>query len=390
MKLKFQIKFILLLLIFISKAYSQGKKSKMDFEFNGYIKYMSTTMFGVKNQVKFDNLIHNRLNFKAYFNEDFKFVAEVRNRAIWGYSVKNIPGYDQLVDMDNNEINMSFFIVNNDNFLLHTNVERLYLDYNFNSWEVQVGRQRINWGKNLVWNPNDLFNAYNFIDFDYEERPGTDAVRVQYNTSDFSNVEIAYAYGKELDRSVLAAKYLFQLKNYELQVLAGSYYTDYAVGAGWEGSIKNAGFKGEATYFIPKASSVSDKSVLATSMTVDYYFKNGVNLAGSFLYNSGGVSNIDQIGIGNIPFANLSAKNLMPNKFSLFGQVSKMFTPAINGTLATIYAMELQTVFIMPNFTYSIKDNFDLDVIAQLYVGSLNQKFDYVYNSMFIRLRWSF
>ncbi len=388
--MKNYIKFILILLFFSLKVYSQEKTTKIDLEFNGYIKYMNTTMFGINDQVKFDNLIHNRLNFKAYFNENFKFVAEVRNRAIWGYSVKNIPGYDQLVDMDNNEIDMSFFIINNDNFLLHTNVERLYLDYNFGDWEVQVGRQRINWGKNMVWNPNDLFNAYNFIDFDYEERPGTDAIRVQYNTSNFSNIEIAYSYGSDLDSSVLAAKYLFNLKNYEVQFLAGSYYKDYALGMGWEGSLKNAGFKGEATFFIPKESSETDKSVLATSMSVDYYFKNGINFMGSFLYNSGGISHIDDIGIGNIPFANLSAKNLMPNKFSLFAQAGKMFTPAINGTLAAIYAMELQTVFIMPNFSYSIKDNFDLDVIAQLYVGSLNQKYDYVYNSMFLRLRWSF
>ena len=351
---------------------------------------MNTTMFGINDQVKFDNLIHNRLNFKAYFKENFKFVMEVRNQAFWGYSVHHIPGYDQLVDMNNNTIDMSFFIVNNDDFLLHTNVERLYLDYNFGNWEVQVGRQRINWGKNFVWNPNDLFNAYNFIDFDYEERPGTDAVRVQYNTTNFSNIEIAYGYGKDFDSSVLAAKYLFNVKEYEAQILVGSYYKDIAIGLGWEGNLKNAGFKGEATFFIPKNSSETDQSVLATSMSVDYYFKNGINIMGSFLYNSGGVSNIDDIGIGNVPFANLSAKNLMPNKFSLFVQGSKMFTPAITGTLAAIYAMELQTVFIMPNFSYSIKDNFDLDVIAQLYVGSLNQKFDYVYNSMFLRLRWSF
>jgi len=388
--LKNLFKLILIFLLFFSKLYSQEDKSKIDLDFNGYIKYMNTTMFGINDQIKFDHLIHNRLNFKAYFKESFKFSIEVRNQAIWGYSIKNIPGYDQLVNSNNNQIDMSFFIVNNDNFLLHTNVERMYINYNYKDWGIQVGRQRINWGKNLVWNPNDLFNAYNFIDFDYEERPGTDAVRVQYNTSDFSNIEIAYGYGKDFDSSVLAAKYIFNFKEYEIQILAGNYYRDFALGLGWEGNIKSTGFKGEATYFIPKNGTELDKKVLATSMSVDYYFKNGINLAGSFLYNSGGVSNIDEIGFGNVPFANLNAKNLMPNKFSLFGQVSKMFTPAMNGNLALIYAVELQTVFVMPNFSYGISENFDLDVIAQLYLGSLNQKFDYVYNSMFLRLRWSF
>lgn len=31
----------------------------------------------------------------------------------------------------------------------------------------------------MAWNPNDWFNTYNYFDFDYEERPGTDAIRVR-------------------------------------------------------------------------------------------------------------------------------------------------------------------------------------------------------------------
>ena len=38
---------------------------------------------------------------------------------------------------------------------------------------------------NLVWNPNDLFNAFSFVDFDYEERPGSDALRIQKYTGYF-------------------------------------------------------------------------------------------------------------------------------------------------------------------------------------------------------------
>ncbi|MCG8318265.1 MAG: hypothetical protein MI921_02070 [Cytophagales bacterium] len=50
-----------------------------------------------------------------------------------------------------------------------------------------IGKHRINWGKSYVWNPNDVFNAYSFFDFDYEERRGTDALLIKYTTSPFSS-----------------------------------------------------------------------------------------------------------------------------------------------------------------------------------------------------------
>jgi hypothetical protein len=62
-----------------------------------------------------------------------------------------------------------------------------YLDYTAGKWQFRVGRQRINWGVNLVWNPNDVFNSFSYFDFDYEERPGSDAVRVQYYTGTTSS-----------------------------------------------------------------------------------------------------------------------------------------------------------------------------------------------------------
>ena len=65
-------------------------------------------------------------------------------------------------------------------------------------WELTLGRQRINWGVNLAFNPNDLFNAYSLIDFDYQERPGSDAIRFQYFTNELSSFETAVQFGKSL------------------------------------------------------------------------------------------------------------------------------------------------------------------------------------------------
>ena len=62
---------------------------------------------------------------------------------------------------------------------------------------------------NLAWNPNDIFNTYNLLDFDYEERPGSDAIRIQYYLGDFSKIEVAAKKGSSKDDHIVAAMYKF-------------------------------------------------------------------------------------------------------------------------------------------------------------------------------------
>ena len=128
-----------------------------------------------------DNLIHNRLNFKGYVNENITFAAEFRNRLFTGDMVRIGPvifGDDRQMIRAGSICHGIF--LNEQSFFLNTTVDRLWVDFNYGKFQARVGRQRINWGQTLVWNPNDIFNAYSFFDFDYVERPGSDAVRLQY------------------------------------------------------------------------------------------------------------------------------------------------------------------------------------------------------------------
>ena len=102
--------------------------------------------------------------------------------------------------------------------------------YSEDNWELTIGRQRINWGVNLAFNPNDLFNAYSLIDFDYQERPGVDAVRFQYYGDDMSSFEGAVQIGNSLDSSLIAGLWKFNKWKYDFQFLAANYFKDIAVG----------------------------------------------------------------------------------------------------------------------------------------------------------------
>lgn len=124
--------------------------------------------------------------------------------------------------------------------VVHSVIDRMLLQYTTNNWDIKIGRQRINWGINNIWNPNDIFNAYNFLDFDYEERPVNDALRIQHYLKNNSTLELAYKPSKNITEHIAAALYKFNKKKntYDWQLLTGIYKTDVVIGGGWAGTLK--------------------------------------------------------------------------------------------------------------------------------------------------------
>lgn len=366
----------------------KGKwKEKIDF--GGYIKYMNTNQFQNFDTIYTDNLIHNRLNFKWYPNNNWTFQLELRNRIFYGETMKLNPLFADAIGTDNGTIDMSWNLVNTNSLLINSTIDRANVEFNKGKWNVRLGRQRINWGINLAWNPNDLFNAYNFVDFDYQERPGTDALRVQYYPNALSRAEIAYRPDTTLDRSVIAGLYSFNKKGYDFQFIGANYFQDIAAGFGWAGNIKNFGFKGEGTYFHPKESFTDTSGVVVSSISFDYTFDQGIylNLAG--FYNSAGSSG------GNFTTAlsstgTLTAKNLLPTEFAAFVQVAGAFSPIFGGGLSTMYLPDINGLFLIPSLNVSIKENWDLDAVGQILFAEYPTKFTNVSNAIFMRIRWSF
>lgn len=383
---------LLIILLFAMHSHAQESQTwaKENIQFSGYVKYINTSTFQDFDALINDNLLHNRLNLKVYLNENFSASLEVRNRVFWGNSVQLIPNYADLINADIHDIDLSANVVDKPALLVHSKIDRLYVAYQTDKWHVTLGRQRINWGKNLAWNPNDLFNTYSFFDFDYEERPGADALRIQYYTSGDSSIETAINYTDNWADNTLALKYNFNKFSYDFQVLIAKYLKDYTLGVGWEGAIKNVGIKGELSYFIPQEKSDETNDVFVGSLSFDYYFKNGIFINLASLYNSQGASDTTGFDATQFNSTQLTAKNLMPNRLSYFVQAGKSLTPAINVSFSTVYAQELHAVYLMPQFSYNISQNWDFDTIAQVFYGKKNDEVSNLGNSIFLRFRWSF
>ncbi len=376
---------IYLLLVTLITIHAQEKKEKL--VLSGYIKNLNEFSF-IDNldQLQWTTLLHNRLNFKYRPSEKLTMRLEFRNRLFYGDNVKNIVGFSELIAQDPGITDLSWHIMNNKNLLLNTAIDRALINYINGDWDITLGRQRVNWGMNLIWNPNDIFNTYNFLDFDYEERPGSDAIRVQYYLGDFSKIEVAVKKGHGKDDVVAAAMYKFNKASYDIQLLSGIYKKDWFFGIGWAGNLKNAGFKGEASYFVPYETYFNSENVLSAAISVDYGFKKGLYINGSILYNSSADNTLGNIGY--LLYTNLNAKNLMPYKYSGFLQLVKEFTPIFKGAVSTIYSPTNHSVIVMPTINYSLATNWELNFTGQSFFEFEN--YQTLGNSLFVRLRWSF
>jgi len=353
----------------------------------GYVKNLHEFSFVDQlDQLQWTTLIHNRLNFKYTPSDDIKIRLELRNRLFYGDTIKHIYGFSEAISNDNGIIDLSWNAIENKDMLFNTTIDRVLVNYTKGNWDITLGRQRVNWGMNLVWNPNDIFNTYNFLDFDYEERPGSDAVRVQYYLGDFSKLEVTAKKGRSADDYIVAAMYKFNKGTYDIQLITGVYQKNWVIGAGWAGNLKNAGFKGEVSYFVPYETYFNSKNVLSASVSVDYGFKKGLYIQGSVLYNS---SADDSTGnIGDLLSTNLSANNLMPYKYSGFLQLAKEFNPIFSSTVSTIYSPTNHSIIIIPSLNYSVATNWELNFTGQSFFEF--EEYKTLGNSLFVRLRWSF
>lgn len=391
MKLIINIPICILFFLVATFSMAQEEQSWVSdhIDFSGYVKYLNISGFNSLDSISNDNLLHNRINLKYYANENLTGTFELRNRIFWGTSVKSVPDYASIIENTNQSIDLNMLLIDQPALILISNIDRLNIDYHTDNWQITLGRQRINWGKNLVWNPNDLFNAYNYFDFDYEERPGTDALRINYFTSGDSSFEFAVDYTKKWEDNTMAIKYNFNKFQYDFQMIAAKFMENYTFGIGWEGAIKSIGFKGEFSYFLPYNNS-QETNAFVGSVSLDYFFKNGFSLDISSIYNSEGESNLDSIGRFEFAGNSFNAKSLMPNKWSGFAQISNSFTPAMSASFSTIYAIDLKMVFLMPQYSYSISQNWDFDITGQFFYGELNDDLSNLGNNIYLRFRYSF
>lgn len=376
-------------------AQEETRKEFSDYvKLKGYVKHMQTFQFLDLDYISHDNLVHNRLNLRVYPVEGLTLGLEVRNRIFTGEQVNYTANYVDLVDIDPGLVDLCWAPVQEQGIVAVSKVDRAWVNWSNPQWEITLGRQRINWGVNTFWNSNDLFNTFSLVDFDYEERPGSDALRVQRFFGSQRSLDVAIAPSQYDSTWIGAAMYRFNKWTYDFQFLAGWWNEDIAIGTGWAGNLGTASFKGEATYFHPQQNLADTSGVVSISVSADYVFTGNFYVMAGALYNSSGFDTTFNLSSLQNPalFSSSppSAKNLMPMRYSALLNLSKPITPLITGSLVGIYSPGVNSMFLMPSLAFGVASNWEFALFGQLIWLDNGTVFKNYGNAVFARLKWGF
>lgn len=238
----------------------------------------------------------------------------------------------------------------------------------------------------MVWNPNDIFNAYSFFDFDYIERPGSDALRIQYFPESSAAAEIAVKINNNKNVTV-AGLYRFDKWGYDIQFLAGYVNSeDLVVGTGWSGSLGSVSLRGEASWFQPAKSFCDTTGRGLFTIGFDKVFKDNSMAHLQLMYCNDPLKLTD---FNSFYSGDLSSKDLAFSKVSAFGQCIWSVNPLINLGLSAMWFPDLKGFFAGPSIDYSLGENIDFSLIWQHFNSKFTNNRQRI-NIAFLRLKYSF
>jgi len=381
----------LTLLILLGYLQGYAQKKERNWTLNGRLQYLENIWLPPETSIwQTMGQIENRLDFRWYPSNSFSFHLGGRNIFNYGQIVQDAyPYYAEISTLEQGLMDLTKLWVSDSSYFFFSTIDRASVKYATGNFEATVGRQRINWGINMVWTPNDIFNTFNYFDFNYIERPGCDAILLQYYTGATSSVQFAFKMDYQ-DDITSALMYKFNRSKYDFQFLGGVMEDDIVAGAGWSGEIIGAGFTGEATYFIDMDKFADTNGVLVGSLGLNYTFKNSIYVAASYLFNSAGTTGPAGWGTAFTIYLDINAKNFTLAKHSIFAQVSYPITPLIKIDVASIINPNDKSGFFGPSLDISLTDNISVFLISQVFWGDSGTEFGDIGAFNYLRLTWSF
>jgi hypothetical protein len=331
------------------------------------------------------NSLQQRLNLLWEPSRIFNVTAQLRTRFIL-----NQPGRDSTY------VNFQDGVVVQDGHIyFNTTLDRLNFKIIRKKLEITIGRQRINWGQSFVWNPNDLFNTYSFFDFDYPERPGSDAIRLQYYNTYTSGFELAVKADRNHNLTV-AGLYRFNQLGQDFQLLGGVLNSeDMVIGAGWTGSLSSVSLFGEVSYFRNIRNSATTSGLTLLLIGCSTTFANSLTLLFEGLYSS---KEITTDNLSGYLQGTLDVKKIALSRYNLFSQLSYPLAPLVHATLAIMWfpkSSAFSGFYTGPSLEFSLGDNLTLSAMTQYFNGkypdpitTLLEKQTLMFG--FVRLKWNF
>ena len=388
-----------IMILFYTGAYAQNS-----WETYGYAKYLfSITDNALINKKSLtDHQVHLRLNNRWYPSDNFYAGFELRARGFYGGTVESLTPFKSFVISDYPYTDLDAVFWDKKSSFAYAQIDRLFMDYTAGSWQFTLGRQRIAWGTSWVWNIVDLFNPQSVLDFDYEEMPGSDALRIQYYTAAIGRLELAVKPSDNKFDRTAALLWLYNYQDYDIFFIAAWHQNRKLFGTAFAGDIEGAGFRGEFKWteqisnkrlegyllpdFLGQNFSEDESTNISAVLSLDYTFSNSFYLHSEAMYNSIGKTKNLALYTQQAQIAGL----LSPAHLSLFFETAYDIHPLVRGNFFVLHNPSDNSAIWVPSLSWSVVTNLDLYVIGLISTGKTSSEFGSYGKSLFFRTKYSF
>ena len=356
----------LLLLLMGSAALSQAQR----LEVNGDWKAMpsQTAIPFLLEEPMSQAYLHQRTNLKwRSANRAWSVRLEARTRVFYGSQVEQTAGFADGLSADAGvwDGSWNWWEAADEKGVGNTLIDRALVSYRRNRLRVDLGRQRINWGRHTVWNPNDLFNAYNFFDFDYAERPGTDALRVRYGVGDngMNEVEVAARPGTPDRAPLVAGLFRWNVRSVDGQILSAYLENTYAVGGAVSAGWGPLSLKAEGTHF-GASPTWGDSAIGSGTVGIDATWGEGA-FAQVAVLRTPGLGGSALLGLASAGQTTQQPWSLLPFARTLMTQLTLPATERLRVSGALLFVPEEDVLIAMPSVVFDAAPNLTASLVVQ-------------------------
>lgn len=302
----------------------------------------------------------NRLRLTGKGGEGrFTWEVSYDHELLYGGLVRD-PQYQLLSRLpDRTYANASAYIQRDRSLDWKHNLYRGWIQYEQENISVTVGRQRVAWGSGRIWHPTDRFNPVSPTALEMDQKLGVDAANLVWRYGGFGSVQFIVAPGKSAHNVArkTAGRWQDTFGEFDVALMGGQFGDENIVGFDLTGNLGDGGGRVE----LMRSTGGVDRTYTQLSAGYDYtvtsdLFPEGIYLAIEYFYNSAAP---DQ--------SNFLADRLQSLNRSLWGgQVGYDLTSLWRLDLLLLADFSHQSLFYVPRISWSMAENVDLSIFAQL------------------------
>jgi hypothetical protein len=365
-------------------AAAQAQDTSAALKFSGYAKTMlagSTTVVGAEEHYTLDST-RLRLELKGTLTEQLNLDLQYDNELLLG-DYLGTAQFKAFKDQDPGTYwhAQSAYLDRADAYARHR-LYRAALTASVADTDVHIGRQRIAWGTGRFWSPLDILNPLSATALEREERAGVDALLVEHKLDALSRAALVYAPQHDAQDHSLAAMWHGNRAGVDCSLVAGRFRRDNVLGLDLAGQMIDAGVRAEITRTFRRVGIAYTRALLG----LDYAFVNTLTLSGELFYDGAGAIDRSRYDLAALLAGRV--QNLARRYLGVSARYE--ITPLLKTRHDLVVNLDDHSRYYSPTLSYSIRDDLDAILGAQLFAGAEGSEFAAFKRLLYVQLQWYF